>query len=125
MIPVYIIAVLGGIGYYLTTEESNRIKSKNGKGIKRKIFREEDNPVGDMPLSDSIYSQDYCQQVNETVHKASSKTFKKAHDFIENNDSDDIVVFPDHQRIKKPIDLEQGDDFVENPLEPKNKQEKN
>ena len=122
MIPVYIIAVLGGIGYYLTTEESNRIKTEHGKGTKRKIFREEDKPVHDMPSSDSIYSQDYCQQVNNTVHKASSKTFKKAHDFIENNDSDDIVVFPDHQRIKKPIDLERGDDFVENPLEPKNKE---
>jgi hypothetical protein len=120
MIPVYIIAVLGGIGYYLTTEESNRIKTNNGKGMKRKIFREEDLPINDMPSADSLYSQDYKQKVDEDVYSASSRNYEKGHEFIKNNNNDDIVVFPSHQRIKIPTEFQQKDEFVKNSLEPKN-----
>ena len=121
MIHVYIIAVLGGIGYYLTSEESNRIKFRNSNKNKRKIFREDSEPVNDMANGDSIYSQDYSKYVNNVVRRASNKNMKKAHQFIENNDEDEIVILPQHQRVKKPLDII-DDDLIDNPLEPRSKE---
>ena len=76
MVPVYIIAVLGGIGYYLTTEESNRINTKKYRKNKRKIFREEEARY-DMPNGETIYEQDFTNHVRNFEHNLAKDRLSK------------------------------------------------
>ena len=115
MVPIYIMAVLGGIGYYLTSEESNRLNNKKvAKNKKRKIFREE-FPKIDMGNGDTIYSQDYLNHASDSLNNILEEKTKDSFNYAKNSASENIVVNSSHQRIKLPFDLEEN---VENPLEP-------
>ena len=108
-------AVLGGIGYYLTSEESNRLNNKKvAKNKKRKIFREE-FPKIDMGNGDTIYSQDYLNHASDSLNNILEEKTKDSFNYAKNSASENIVVNSSHQRIKLPFDLEEN---VENPLEP-------
>ena len=68
MLPLYVLIVLAGVGYYVTKEaprpRMNRLRVNHG----------------DNPSVNNVYDSTYCDQTNATLHKKNEVMFKKSLD---------------------------------------------